>query len=381
MDIFYILNSRFPTIKAYGLQVAKTCEGLKNSGASVRLIVPVRKRHREIKGISPFKLYGIKDQFRLIKLPSLDFSWLHLDNKFFFVLQQTTFALLALAYMIFSGKRGIIYSRDQFSLFILSFFRKNLFWEVHTFPEHITSRFYGRLLNKLSGIVVISKGLKNKFIESGYSAEKVLLAPDAIDLDEFNIPETYEQAKTKLHFPSDKKIVLYVGHLFEWKGADVLVGAARFTNPDVQIVIGGGTEQDVANLKKMDQTDRVRFEGFVKFYDLPLYLRAADVLVLPNKKDNGISEFYTSPLKLFAYMASGKPIISSDLPSLRELVDEESVFFVESNNPQALAEAISNVFGNPSEAERRAHKALELVASHSWRNRGGRILNFVQQRI
>lgn len=379
MDIFYVLNSRFPTIKAYGLQVAKTCEGLKNSGASVRLIVPIRKRHKEIKGISSFKLYGIKNRFRIIKLPSLDFSWLHLDNKLFFAVQQATFALLTIIYVIFSGKRGVIYSRDQFSLYIFSFLRRNLFWEVHTFPEHINSGLYKRLLKSLSGIIVISSGLRTKFIEAGYAPEKLLVAPDAIEPDEFNISETSEQAKIKLNLPLDKKIIMYIGHLFEWKGADILVEAARFVGPDVKVVVGGGTEQDVAKLKQMDHTGRVRFDGFVKFYDLPLYLRAADVLVLPNKKDNGVSEFYTSPLKLFAYMASGKPIVSSDLPSLREIVTEESVFFVEPNNPKSLAKTITAIINNPLDAESRSHKALEIAAAHSWKNRGDQINKFIQQ--
>lgn len=379
MDILYVLNNRFPTIKAYGLQVAKTCEGLKKAGARVRLIVPIRKRHREIKGIDPFTLYGVKERFRIIKLPSLDFSWLHLDNKFFFFVQQTTFAALAMLYIIFSGKRGTLYSRDQFALYILSFIRGGSFWEVHTFPEHIRSGLYKRLLQKLSGIVVISEGLKRKFLEAGYPSEKILVAPDAIDQEEFEIPETSEQARDKLNLPLDKKIVMYVGHLFEWKGADVLVKAAAHLGPDVRVVVGGGTEQDVARLKKMDHSGKVRFEGFVQFYDLPLYLRAADILVLPNKKDGDISEFYTSPLKLFAYMAAGKPIIASDLPSLREVVNEESVFFVRPNDPEALANEIAEVLGNPSEADRRAANARRAVEPHSWKQRGERIKEFIEQ--
>lgn len=378
MDIFYVLNSRFPTIKAYGLQVAKTCESFKGAGARVRLIVPIRKRHREIAGKDTFALYGIRDRFRMIRLLSLDFSWLGWDNRWFFALQQATFALLAAAYLLVSGKRGVVYSRDQFSLYILSFVRRGLFWEVHTFPEHIGSRLYRRLLAKVSGIIVISEGLKKKFVEKGYPAAKILVAPDAIDPAEFDIPESQEEARVKLGLPTDRKIAMYVGHLFEWKGADMLVAAAQSLGPDIQVVVGGGTEQDVAKLRSMDHAGKVRFEGFIEFSRLPLYLRAADILILPNKKDGGISEFYTSPLKLFAYMAAGKPIIASDLPSLREVISEETAFFVEPNSPDALASAIGEVLADPAQAGRRAHAAREAAQSYSWARRGAIIRDFIQ---
>jgi glycosyltransferase involved in cell wall biosynthesis len=381
MDIFYILNSRFPTIKAYGLQVAKARESFKQAGARVRLIVPIRKRHREIKGIDPFTLYAVKDPFRIIKLPSLDFSWFHLDSKFFFMIQQATFALLALAYLTVTGKHGVIYSRDQFSLYVLSFFRSRLFWEVHTFPEHLGARVYRRLLAKLSGIIVISRGLKDKFVEHGYPVDKLLVAPDGIDPEEFTIPETREQARARLKLPLDKKVVMYVGHLFEWKGADTLVRAASELGPDIQVVIGGGTQQDVAKLRQMDHAGRVRFEGFIEFSKLPLYLRAADILILPNKKDGGISEFYTSPLKLFAYMAAGRPIIASDLPSLREAINEDTAFFVRPDDSAALAARIIEVAGNPEDAASRAQRAQQAVQSYAWKRRGSAITEFIKHRI
>ena len=77
---------------------------------------------------------------------------------------------------------------------------------------------------------------------------------------------------------------------------------------------------------------------------MPYWLKSADVLVLPNKKGEKISERYTSPLKLFEYMASGRPMIVSDLSSLREIVSAETAMFVEPNDPQALVSGIRGVF-------------------------------------
>lgn len=378
-EIYYVLNSRFPTIKAYGLQVAKTCEGLKRNGAKVRLIVPIRKRHREIMCIDTFDLYGVKDKFRIIKFPSLDFSWLGLNNRFFFAIQQATFAFLAAAYLVF--KKGVLYSRDQFSLYFLSFLKPALFWEVHKFPEHIDSRLYRRLLSKVAGVIVISDGLKQKFREHGFPESKLLVAPDGIDIAEFNVLETMAQARAKLGLPADKRIILYAGHLFEWKGADTLVATAQILPNDVQTVVVGGTYEDIERLKKMDTAGRVRFEGFKLHGMIPLYLRAADMLVLPNKKDGEISEFYTSPLKLFEYMASGKPIVASDLPSLREVLDEHDAFFFRPNDASALADVIKQVLAGPEQAQQKAQRALAEVQQYTWTKRGQNILRFIKYHV
>jgi glycosyltransferase involved in cell wall biosynthesis len=374
MGIFYVLNSRFPTIKAYGLQVAKTCQGLKQNGAKVRLIIPIRKRHKEIKGMDVFDLYGIKDKFRIIKLPSWDFTWLGLDNKFFFAFQQITFAWLALVYMIF--KKGVIYSRDQFSLYFFSFFKNNLFWEVHRLPEHIKISVYRRLLNKLTGAVVISHGLKNRLKE--YVPEnKILVAPDGIDLAEFDIDKSVQDARREFNLPQDKKIVLYTGHLFEWKGADILIKAAQKLSNEILVVIVGGAQADIEKLKEMDPSRKVRIEGFKPHRLIPFYLRAADVLILPNKNDGDISEFYTSPLKLFEYMASGKPIIASDLPSISEILNEDNSFLVTANDPDALAKEIVKALDQPGQAQLKAQRALRDVQEYTWQKRGEKILNFI----
>lgn len=377
MRVTYILNQRFPTIKAYGVQVAKTCAAFKRNGVDIRLLVPLRKRHREIMGIDPFTLYGITDKFRIVTLPSLDVAWMKIHSRIFFGLQQGFFALLALLYM--AGQSGFIYSRDQFSLYLLSFFKKNLFWEVHTLPAHIDSRLYRRLLRRLKGIIVISKGLQDVLVRQGYPKHKLLIAHDGIDLAEYHIPETQFQAREKLHLPMEKKIVMYIGHLFDWKGADVLVKASAYLGPDVQVILGGGTSQDVARMKSDYPDTTARFEGFVQFSLLPLYLRAADILVIPNSKDGGTSEFYTSPLKLFAYMASGKPIIASDLPSLREILNETNGFFFRAGDERSLADTINDVLKNSDEAKNKAQQSFSDVRQYTWELRSRHIESFMNQ--
>jgi len=375
MNIFYVLNSRFPTIKAYGLQVAKTCQGFVRAGANVNLIVPIRKRHREIYGITWTRLYGITNSFRQVRLLSLDFAWLHLNISFLFTIQQLFFALLASAYLI--GKQGIIYSRDQFVLYVLSFWKKNLFWEIHRLPASLSGKMYRRLLSRLAGIVVISNGLKNKLIEVGVDPARILVAHDGIDLEEFKNLPNQDTARNQLDLPHDKKLIIYTGHLFEWKGVDTFISAAQNFSDDTQAIIVGGTDEDVGRAKKIDVKNKIIFIEFKPHGDVLKYLTAADILILPNKKDGGISEFYTSPLKLFEYMASGKPIIASNLSSLREVLNESNSVLIEPDSSEALAQAIIITLQNKEKMAQLGSQAQRDVGIYDWTVRAKHIIDFI----
>ncbi len=380
MNIYYVLNNRFPTIKAYGLQVAKTCEGIVQAGHQVTLVVPRRNRHKEIEGIDPLDLYSVNNRFKIVYLPSLDMAWLGIENKASFIFQQFLFAVVAVGYLM--GQKGIIYSRDQFLIYIMSWFRKDLFWEIHRLPENIRSRMYKRIFNMTSGIVAISNGLKNGLMKVGISANKILVAHDGIDLSEFTITKTTEECRKITSLPLDKKIIMYVGHLFEWKGVEVLLQSTKNLDPDHLVVIVGGAPEDIKRIQKVDFIkEGVVFCGFQDHRKIPFFLGSADMLVIPNIKDGGISEYYTSPLKLFEYMASKKPIISSDLPSLREVLDESVAYFFEPNNPSQLASQIKFVANNQEDSQKIAEKAYERVQDYSWSKRGIQITRFIESVI
>jgi glycosyltransferase involved in cell wall biosynthesis len=103
--------------------------------------------------------------------------------------------------------------------------------------------------------------------------------------------------------------------------------------------------------------------------DVAAKLRDADVLVLPNPA-SALSSAFTSPLKLFEYMASGRPIVASDLPSLREvLADGRNALLFEAGNPQALTAAIRRIKDDPELGARLAAQALADVHGYRWETR------------
>lgn len=113
--------------------------------------------------------------------------------------------------------------------------------------------------------------------------------------------------------------------------------------------------------------------------EIPYWLKAADVLVLPNSAKEKISRFYTSPLKLFEYMASGTPIVASDLPSIREVLNEKNAVLVKPDSPEFLTAGIMKVLENPYLSDKISKQAFQDVQNYTWEKRAEKILRFIKK--
>jgi len=180
---------------------------------------------------------------------------------------------------------------------------------------------------------------------------------------------------------------MYTGHLYDWKGAGVLLETAKqfpISNfqfsKDILFVFVGGTDNDIKNYElRFKNYENIRFEGRKPHGEIPIWLKAADVLVLPNTAKEKISKYYTSPLKLFEYMAAQKPIVASDLPSLREILNENNSVFVKPDDPEALAQGIKKVLQNPELADKISKQAFLDIQDYTWQKRAQKILNFMKK--
>ncbi len=370
MKFIYVANSRIPTERAHGLQIMKMCgQFAKNS--DVELILP--RRFNPIKD-DPFVYYGVNKNFKIIRLPVLD---LVKFGRFGFWLESLNFSKIAVLYLLLK-KTDIIYGRDELPLFFLSFFKKNIFFEVHQGRINLAVK---RLLKNAEGIITISGGLKDFYIKHGASEEKIITAPDAVDFDIFNISVSKEESRRRLNLPPDKKIILYSGHLYDWKGANILAEAAKNLDKDILTVFIGGADEDIIDFKKSFASfENILIKGHQPYREIPLWLKAADVLVLPNSAKYEISRSFTSPMKLFEYMASGTPIIASDLPSIREiLIDSDSLFF-KPDDVRDLADKIKYAFANYDEMRSKAVSAKQKAAGFTWSKRAENIISFISQK-
>jgi glycosyltransferase involved in cell wall biosynthesis len=154
---------------------------------------------------------------------------------------------------------------------------------------------------------------------------------------------------------------------------------------DERLVVVGGLppEPDLDRARqlarRLDVLDRVEFRGYVPPTQLAEERRAADVFVIPTL-DSETARYFSSPLKLFEAMAAHRPIVASDLPSLREvLTDGVNALLVPPGDAHALALAIRRLAGNRELRSRLAHRAGEDVRRFSWDERGKRITELLDQ--
>ncbi len=366
MKIIYLANIRLPTEKAHGAQIMKTCEALAKAGAEVELVVTNRKSEQA----DPFAYYGVEPVFKITRLPVLDtVTWGPLG----FLLEAASFGVVSLLYLLMR-RPEVVYSRDELPLWVVSWFFKQSVWESHTGTYNF---FAKRFLTKQKKAVVISQGLKDFYLSKGASAAGMLVVHDAIDLATFAQPILKEAARGRLGLPQDKTIVMYVGRLDGWKGTQTLFDAATLLPPNFLVVIIGGEEAQINELKR--HYPSVMFLGSKPYRELALNEAAADILVLPNTAQDTISARFTSPMKLFSYMAAGKPIVASDLPSIREVVDESMVTFFTPDSARSLAESIRTIYEDNASALQRAEKALKEVENYTWDARARSIVSFVDR--
>ncbi|MBI2676569.1 MAG: glycosyltransferase [Candidatus Yanofskybacteria bacterium] len=371
---------------------------------AVELIVPRRHRYPNTGEGSILEYYNIKTPFKIIELKSPDLININLGpffNKILFWVQQFIFARSSKKYLV--DKEGIVYSRDPFVLSLIDASRFKLFWEVHNFPNKINSRFYKKLLNKINGLIVISEGLKEDF-KKHYKGP-ILVAPDGVDLGEFNCQENKIQLREKFfNFHYDcyrrKKIAVYTGHLYPWKGADILINVAenlKNINPNYLVWIIGGTEFDINNFGQKlkihpnivyairtktnakNEDYSIVMEGMFSHKKIDAVLKTADCAILTGNESETISVKYTSPLKMFEYMASGCPIVAQDLPSFREVLNGNNSVFAKAGDAEDLANKIAWVFDDKNKelVEKIAEQAKEDVKNYTWQKRAETIIKFL----
>ena len=298
-------------------------------------------------------------------------------TKMLFGLQQLSFAHSARKYI--RDDRAVVYSRDPFSLHGLLKSNYKIYWEVHNFPQNIKSGFYKRILGRIDGLLTITTGLK-KDLEEHYDGD-ILVVPDAVDLDEFDIDISKTEARKKVDLPAGGNVVTYVGHLYPWKGVDVLAKSIKFIQEDALVVIVGGLKGDRNRIKKhISQEDLKRFvfKDYVTHDKVPFYLKASDCLVLTGKEAAPIAKQYTSPLKVFEYMASKKPIVAQSLPSFREILDTDNSVLVKPGDPRDLARGINQVLNESNVVDKITTNAFNDVQQHTWKKRAKKIIQFIK---
>mgnify|MGYP001605524019 CR=1 FL=1 len=383
MKIIYIANTRLPTEKAHGLATMKICEAFVRAGAELELVAPKLWRQAS----DPFSFYNVSPNFKIKKIFCFDLMSI-LPFRFLepitFLLQIFSFSFFAALFVLIrrasERTEAVFFSHDYIPLFFTSFVSPKIFYDIHHFPGK--NFMYRRVMKKSFGFATQTRwkveALRKEF---GISADKIIYWPNGTDVDKFSAVISKEEARKKLGIPIDNKIIVYTGALFNWKGVDTLVKTIDQLSPEAKIYIVGGATIDVENLKKHlpeANNSRIIFVPFQPHEVMPFWCKAADVLVLPNTGKQKVSLYYTSPMKLFEYIVSGTPLVASNIPSITEIINEDSAFLAEADSPGSFVKQITYALLNTEEAREKSARALEKGKLYTWSNRAQKILALLE---
>ena len=388
MRVLYVANVRIPSERANAAQILAQTDALRMAGVDVSILAPRRRNDFPLTDEEIPEWYGVHAVPRIERLFTLDAIDLVPTalQRGPFVVQSLTFAWAVRKRLGREPSDTIVYSRDPWTLSLLTrggASARPLFFEVHDLPERPRPRAeFVRALRACRGVVTISGGLRDDLVDLGVDAEAIEVLPDGFAPARFADPPTREQARRALRVDPEVPLAVYTGHLFRWKGVDTLVEAAA-ASPRFEVLMVGGRPEDqrrIRDLVRARGLDRVRLDAPVAPKRVATYLAAADVLVLPNSARERISARYTSPLKLFEFLAAGRPIVASDLPSLREILDEETAILVTPDDPTALARGIEACLDDPAAASARAAVGLARSERYTWDARAARLVDFIAAR-
>ena len=207
----------------------------------------------------------------------------------------------------------------------------------------------------------------------------IILAPNGVETERFVDLPTAENARRQLGLP-EGPTVLCSGHLYAGRGADLFLGLARAL-PGTRFIWVGGTPDDVETWRRRaNGLANVDFIGFIPNQELPLYLAAAEVLLMPYARQiaissgGGNSALISSPMKMFEYLAAGRSILASDLPVFREVLDERNAALCPPEDAAGWQRALSDLLANPKKRAALSAQAKADAARYTWIERARRAL-------
>ena len=392
MRLIYFADVRLPLERANGIQTMETCHALAARGHDVRLITrpDTQKPARD-----PYVYYGLPrhPRFAIEQAPVFGPQFA----------RRLGYLSFALGRALGQARADVLFTRDLGVAALLArlpaAMRTPLVYESHGYAPDVAAelprliatakpasasklaRLSGRealVWREAAGYVTITRALANLLIERLGPRPNVEVIPDGVRL-----------AADRRWSPAPESgppIVAYAGHLYAWKGVEVLLEAlARVPGVRGLIVGGHDAEPDLPRVRErareLGLAERVEFTGLIPPATVPAALERATILVLPNLPST-ISTHFTSPLKLFEYLSAGRAIVASDLPALREVLrDRENAVLVPAGRADALAAAIEDVIADRSLRDRLARTAFAEATDYSWDRRAARLETLLQRAI
>ncbi|TSC80419.1 MAG: putative glycosyltransferase [Candidatus Peregrinibacteria bacterium Gr01-1014_25] len=383
MRIAYCTNVRLPSERAHGHQVARVCDALAGMGHEVVILAPYRRNPIT----SDFwSFHGADRRVRLTHIGYVD----PIDHPLLPKIAQLPILngqlRMTLPHAVRAGRFDLLYTRSPALLGSLLTCGHPTILELHALPQWNRQRFV-RQCNRCTLVVCLTSAMRDELAAWGVDARRIVVEPDAVDLAAFTqTPHAPSPELEKVAIESGTPVIGYAGQLESMglsKGIPELLDALellRRKGAKFHTLIAGPQPKNDALTARLTFAAHCTYLGFLPHDRIPALLAMCSILVYPAPKSD--HSFYvrdTSPLKIFEYMAAGKPIVTADLPPIRDVLDESMASFCKPGDPDDLARAIGDVLRHPDEARARAEKARKAVERYTWGKRMARILAALPQ--
>ena len=260
---------------------------------------------------------------------------------------------------------------------------------IHAVEERFLSRRYAILggAQRFDGlgfhgaerIVAVTAQIADHLVKRYHvSPASISVVHNGANTDLFR-PKLRQDCRSRVGFPPDVPIVLFVGDLARWQGVDILIRSVPKilqANPStIFAIVGGGAALGElrALAEELDVSPHVLFAGPVAYESVPDLVGACDVAVAPRRSLRSSS----SPLKLYEYMACARPVVASRIPEFQVVEDEGAGVLVEPENPERLAEAVAGLLADSGLCQTMGARGREIVEKeYSWRRVAARIAHY-----
>ena len=364
MKILYISKSTIPSRSANSIHVMKMCQALSDNGHEVVLLAPDIKKKYEHGINDVYDYYAVKKNFKIKKLfhPNLIGGALVYTLAIFF-------------YLIKNKGYDLVYGRFLHGCYAATLLKNTVIFESHEKlydkKSHRLFIFKKLVKNKnFKKLIVISQALKKIYLENQYLQNcEIQVAHDGAD-EVLNFDEKIELFGSKYNLK-----VGYVGHLYKGRGIEIIIECARKIN-DVSFHIVGGLNQDVSywkNYTKNLKLNNIFFYGFVSPKETVKFRNSFDIVMAPYSKKvtvegSGDTSQFMSPIKIFEYMSHKKAIIASNLPVIKEVLNEKNSILLDYDDVNSWISSI-NKLREIKNRETIASQALIDFNKFKWKNR------------
>ena len=233
------------------------------------------------------------------------------------------------------------------------------------------------------GLVVHSRYAAECYVADGFPEAKVRAIHNGFDPEPFAVPRTPPEARRELGLP-EAPTVVFLGVIAAHKRVDLLLDAAE-RSPEIRWVLAGDPTlpEALPLVERGRALSNVSFPGYVTGGRLALVLQAGEVLVIPPSADP-LQRFGRTvlPLKVFQYLAAGRPIVTGEVPDTAELLKQDhNCLRIPPDDVPALLESLRALLRDPALRERLGSAARRDAAGLTWAARGQALLAFLRERL